>query len=197
MRDSAVLPCFQGCQAFLHRHFSSQSPLSAPLDPSLCSQWQPLPWDCSTILKLQLLATAHSRRPMSLSTVCMSTARTVWFSFHSGCHTSAVSLSALNVSPLTQTIAPMWGSDPYFSSSPTEGRSSPSNTPVFPTSSFLLMSFAWFYILFPAGQVLLSALSWHSACTSVSEGVSWCIRGERCTPCPPTPPPSCSLGFKT
>ena len=22
---------------------------------------------------------------------------------------------------------------------------------------------------------------------------SWCIPGERCTPCPPTPPPSCSL----
>ena len=22
---------------------------------------------------------------------------------------------------------------------------------------------------------------------------SWCIHGERCTPCPPTPPPSCSL----
>ena len=22
---------------------------------------------------------------------------------------------------------------------------------------------------------------------------SWCIHGKRCTPCPPTPPPSCSL----
>ena len=46
----------------------------------------------------------------------MSVARTVWFSFHLGYHRSAVSLSALNVSPLTQTIAPMWGSDPCFSS---------------------------------------------------------------------------------
>ena len=35
---------------------------------------------------------------------------------HLGCHRSAVSLSALNVSPLTQTIALMWGSDPSFSS---------------------------------------------------------------------------------
>ena len=43
-------------------------------------------------------------------------ARTVWFSFHLGCHRSAVSLSALNVSPLTQTVAPVWGSDPCFSS---------------------------------------------------------------------------------
>ena len=31
---------------------------------------------------------------------------------------------------------------------PTDGRSSPTNTPVFPPSSFLLLSFAWFYIFF-------------------------------------------------
>ena len=54
---------------------------------------------------------------------------------------------------------------------PTEGRSSPTNTPVFPPSSFLLPSFVWFYVFFSAGQLLLSALSWCSACTSVSEGV--------------------------
>ena len=50
MCDSAVLPCFQGCPAFLHRHFSPQSPPSHPLDPPLRSQQQPSPWDCSTIL---------------------------------------------------------------------------------------------------------------------------------------------------
>ena len=49
------------------------------------------------------------------------------------------------------------------------------------------------YILFSAGQVLLSALSWCSACTSVSDGVFLMYRGQRCTPRPPTPPPSCSL----
>ena len=53
----------------------------------------------------------------------------------------------------------------------TEGRSSPTNTPVFPPSSFILLSFAWFYIFFSSGQELLSSLSWCSACTSVSEGV--------------------------
>ena len=37
--------------------------------------------------------------------------------------------------------------------------------------SFVLPSFAWFYILFSTGQVLLSALSWCSACTSVCEGI--------------------------
>ena len=59
MRDSAVSPCFHGCLAFLHRHFPPQSPPSHPLNPSLHSQ-QPLPWDCSTILKLQLPASAPS-----------------------------------------------------------------------------------------------------------------------------------------
>ena len=44
MRDSAVSPCFHGHLAFLHRHFSSQSPPSPPLDLSLCSQQQPSPW---------------------------------------------------------------------------------------------------------------------------------------------------------
>ena len=41
--------------------------------------------------------------------------------------------------------------------------------PFFP-SSFLLPSFAWCYIFFPGGQALLPALSWCSACTSVSVG---------------------------
>ena len=53
----------------------------------------------------------------------------------------------------------------------TEGRSSPSHTPVFPPSSFIVLSFVWFYIFFSTGQVLLSALSWCSTYTSVSEGV--------------------------
>ena len=41
----------------------------------------------------------------------------------------------------------------------------------FPPSSFILPSFAWFYISFSTGQVLLSALSWCSSCISVSKGV--------------------------
>ena len=40
-----------------------------------------------------------------------------------------------------------------------------------PPSSFILPSFAWFCIFSPSGQVLLSALGWCSACTSVPEGV--------------------------
>ena len=90
--------------AFLHGHFPPQSPSSHSLDLSLHSQQQPLPWDCSTIPKLQLPATMPSR-------VCMAVARTVWFSFHLGCFPLS-----LNVSPLTQTTVRMWGSDPCFSS---------------------------------------------------------------------------------
>ena len=33
--DSAVLPCFNGCTTFLHRHFPRQSPPSHPFDLSL------------------------------------------------------------------------------------------------------------------------------------------------------------------
>ena len=41
----------------------------------------------------------------------------------------------------------------------------------FSPSCITLLSFAWFYIFFSAGEVLLSALSWCSACSSVSEGI--------------------------
>ena len=66
----------------------------------------------------------------------------------------------------------------------------------FPSSSFMLPSFVWLYVFFSAGQVLLSALSWCSACTSVSDGVFLIYHGDRRTPCPPTPPPSCSPHLK-
>ena len=71
-------------------------------------------------------------------------------------------------------------------------------TLLFFPSSFVLPSFVWLYMFFSTGQVLLSALSWCSACTSVSEGV-FLMYSWRGTPCPPTPLPSCSApeNFKT
>ena len=48
-RDSAVSPNFHGFPGFLHRHFPPQSPPPHPLNSSLHSQQQPLPWDCSTV----------------------------------------------------------------------------------------------------------------------------------------------------
>ena len=67
--DSSVSPCFHGCLTFLHRHFPPQAPPSHPLNLSLHSQQQPSPWDCSTIPKLQLPATAPSGGPACLSCI--------------------------------------------------------------------------------------------------------------------------------
>ena len=52
-----------------------------------------------------------------------------------------------------------------------EGRSNPTNTPVFPPSSFVLLSFVWVYILFSTGQVLLATLSWCIPDVSVERDV--------------------------
>ena len=190
MHDSAVSPCLQGCPAFLHRHFPPQAPPSYPLNSSLHSQQQPSPWDCSTIPKLQLPAAAPSH--VSLSRVNMAAARTVWFSFHLGSHRSAVSLSAFTVSHLTQTIALMWRSDLCFNSPPAKGRSSPTNAPFFPPvpSSYQVLRGSIYSFPPVRYSCLLSAGVLHALlCLKV---FSWCIHGERCTPHPPTPPPSCS-----
>ena len=188
--DSAVLPCFHGCLAFLHRHFPPQSPPSLPLDLSLYSQQQPLSWDCSTIPKLQLPAAVTSRGPVSLSRVCMAVERTVWFSFHLGCHRSAVSLSDLNVSPLTQIIAAIWGLTPASVPPAAKCRSSPTNTrvlPLVPSSYWIFHGSVYSFPLvryscLPSAGALCALL-----CLKV---YSWCICGETCTPHPPNPPPS-------
>ena len=54
---------------------------------------------------------------------------------------------------------------------PAEGRSSPTDTPVFPLVPSSYQVLCGSIYSFPTGQVLLAALSWCSACTSVSEGV--------------------------
>ena len=70
---------------------------------------------------------------------------------------------------LTQTITPVWGLAPAS----VQLKAGPILLTLlfFSPSSFILWSFAWFYIFFSSGQVLLFALSWCSAYTSVSEGV--------------------------
>ena len=113
--DSAVSPCFHGSLAFLHRHFPPQSPPSHPLDPSLQSTAVLIPGLLHNPPKLQLPATAPSRGPVSLSGVCMAVARTLCISFHLGHHRSAVSLSILTVSPLTQDNRPDVGMGPLLS----------------------------------------------------------------------------------
>ena len=189
--DSAVLPCYGGCPASLPNHFPPQSPLSHRLHPSLCSQQQPSPWECSTIPKFQLPEAAPSRGRAPLFGVRKTVARNAWFSFHLDCHRSAATLS-LKCFSSDSDNCPDVGIRPLLQFLHPRGQSSPTNTPVYPPSSFVLPSFMRFYILFSTGQVLLSALSCLHAllCLKV---YSWCIHGERCTPCSPTPSPSCSL----
>ena len=170
MCDSAGSPCFHGCPAFLHRHFPPWSPLSHPLNPSLHSQQQPSPWDCSTFPKLQLLAAASSRGSVSLFVICTATARKdclifIPFSLPQIC---CFTLS-LKCFSSDSDSCPDVGLRPPASVPPlAEGRSSPTNTPVFPPSSFVLQSFAWLYIFFSTGQVLLFTLGWCFPCSYVS-----------------------------
>ena len=78
-------------------------------------------------------------------------------------------------------------------SSPAEGRSSPTNAPVFPPlpTSYRVLRDSLYPFPLVRYSCLLSAGVLHALlCLKV---YSWCIHGERCTLCPPTPPPSCSL----
>ena len=61
-----------------------------------------------------------------------------------------------------------------------------------PPSSFILPRFAWVYIFLSAGQVLLSALSCCSACTSVSGGVFLMYPWREMCSTSTCSPPSCS-----
>ena len=75
---------------------------------------------------------------------------------------------------------------------PAEGRSSPTNAPVFPLVplSYRVSGGSIYSFLLIRYSCPLSAGVLHAVlCLKV---YSWHIRGERCTPCPPTPPPSCS-----
>ena len=124
MGDSAVSPCFHGCLTFLHRHFhqnllphipsvhvstdnSSLRPGIAPQSLNSSSQLLRFPGDllpCPGYVWLQQgLSESHST------------------GVNENSHRSAVSLPALNVSLLTQTVALMWRSDPCFSSPTHQG----------------------------------------------------------------------------
>ena len=167
MHDSAVSPCFHGCPAFLHRHFPPWSPPSHPLSPSLHNQQKPPPWDCSTIPKLQLPASAPSLGPTSLSGCSKGCLTLIPFRLP---QISCFTLS-LKCFSFDSDNCPDVGMDPCFSSATHWGQVQSYQHSCIPPSSFILPSFAWFCIFFSSGLGLLSALSWCSACTSVSERV--------------------------
>ena len=119
----------------------------------------------------------------------------VWFSFYLGCHRSAVSLSALNVSPLTHTIAKGCG-DQTPASVPQCERADVVLlillfSPLVPLSYRVLRGSMYSFPLVkyscPLSPGVLYALLYLKV-------YSWCICGERYTPSPPTPP-ACSPKF--
>ena len=173
MLDSAVLPCFHDYLTFLHRHFQPQSPPSHPLNPSLHSQQQPSHWDCSSIPKLQLPATAPSRGSASLFVVCMAVARKdclilipFWLP-QSWCFTLSLKCFSSDSDNCPDVgIRALLQFHHWLRAGPVL------LILLFtPPSSIIPPSFAWLYIFFSTDQVLLSALGWCSACTYVSEGV--------------------------
>ena len=75
---------------------------------------------------------------------------------------------------------------------PAEGRFSPTNFPVSPlvASSYQVLCASVYCFPLVRYSSLLSAGFQHALlCLKM---YSWCIHEERCTPHPPTPPPSCS-----
>ena len=179
--DSEAAPCLHGCPAFLQKH---------------PPPWTFSPWP-TAVRALGLLSNphaflapspVHSGGLASLSRVCRAGAQifcVVLTPFRLSRWAAAVS-DSLRCFPSVPSDAPMWGSDPCFSSSP----SSLVHAPFFPflpssyrvlsgvISSFLMVRGSWQYL---AGflQDLLHMKIY-----------PWCIRGERHTPGPPTPPPS-------
>ena len=171
--DSAVSLCFHGYLAFLHRHFPPQPPSSPPLDPFLHSQQQPSPWDCST-LPSQTPTPSHCAFQGTLVPVRgiygYSKDSLILIPFRLP-QISCFTLSLKCFSSDSDNCPNVGIRPPVSVPPPTEGRSSPTNTPVFPPGSFILPSFACFCMFFSSGQVLLSALSWCSAYTPVSESI--------------------------
>ena len=155
--------------AFLHRYFPTQSPPSHPGDMFLCSEQQPSP-----AIGPQSLNSSHC----TFQGTCIP----VWGMY--GCSKYCLilipfRLPQISCFPLSLKCfssdsdnCPGVGMGPLL-----QFRHPPRAGPVlltlpfFPPSSFILLSFAWVYMFFSSAQVLLSALSWYSTCTSVSEGI--------------------------
>ena len=120
----------------------------------------------------------------------MAVARTVWFSFHLGCHRSAFTLS-LKCFSSDSDSCPDVGIGPLLQF-PHSPRSGPILltllfSPLLPSSYRVLH---WSICSLPLVRYScpLSAGVLHALlCLKV---YSWCFHGERCTPCPPTPLPS-------
>ena len=128
--DSAVLPCFHGCLAFLNRHFPPRTTPRPPhpLGQPLRSQQQPRGLGLLHSPSTPAPATAPSGRPAFLPRVCPDCLILIPFRL------PQISFSALRLKHFsTLRQLPRCGDQtPASVPSPADGRSSPANTPVSP-----------------------------------------------------------------
>ena len=125
----------------------------------------------------------------------MAAARTVRFSFHLGCHRLAVSLSLKWFSSDSDNC-PDVGIGPLLQF-PHLLRAGPVLLTLLfshlvPSSYRVLCGSAYSFPLVGNSCLLSGGVLHALLCLKV---YTWCIHRERCTPWPPTPPPSCSPPF--
>ena len=123
------------------------------------------------IPELQLPAAAPSSRSASLSGLCMAATKDCLILIPFRLPQISCFTLSLKCFSSDSELARCGAQTPASVPPPAQGRSSLTNTPVFPPCCFVLPSFVRVYIFFSTGPVLLSALSCCSACTSVSVGV--------------------------
>ena len=189
--DSAVLPCFCGCLAFLHRHFPPRSPSSHPLirlstvnsspHPGIApqslnssSQLLHLPGDqCSSPgyvwLQQELILI-----PFRLSQISCYTLSLKYFSSDPD-NCSNVGIGPLLQFPHLLRAGPVLLTLLFF--------------PLVPSSYRVLHGSIYAFPLVRSSCLLSAGVLHALLCLKVYSG---CICGERCTLCPPTPSPSCS-----
>ena len=162
--DSAVVPCLHGFQALLQKHSLWPYLLSCLLLPSLWSEKQSSPWDCSPIPTLQLPAITRSSGLAFLSGVCRVTSQIVCvgLTLFRLSHISCFTLQQFWMLPLGPNWLPqMWGSHRCFSFPTCWVHVWPcslcSLCSSFFLPSFILLSFVWLYIFLSGGQGLLPA----------------------------------------
>ena len=190
IHDSTLSPFFHGCLAFHHNLLPDiPSDLLPAVNSSPCPGIAPQSL-CSNSQLLCLLGDLHPR-PWFVwlwQNYCL-----ILIPFRLSQPKYQLLLSQPQMFLLWPRQLPQCGDrSPASVPPPTKGRSSPANTPVFPLSPFVLLSFAWFYIFFPGVRYSypLSAGALQALLCLKVYSMEQCIRGERCTPCPPTPPSS-------
>ena len=192
LRDSAVSPCFRGCLAFLHRHFLPQSPPSHLLGLSLSDQQQPL--------ALGLLHNPWTPAPSRCTFQGIYVP--VWSMY--GCSKDCIPFRLPQISCFTlslkcfssDSVAWMWRLDSCFSFA-THQRGVPVLLTLLffslvPLSCQVLCGSIYLFPLVRFSCLLSAGVLYTLLCLKV---YSWCICGERCTPCPLIPLPSCSPCF--